>query len=118
MSDVIADAVRDVEEGRSRRLILAMPPRSGKSTLTTQHAPAWILRQHPDWPIALVSHDPSLAVSWGRQIRRWVEEGHVGDVQIAPDAGAVSEWQTAPWCAVPLDARIDDRSRRAGNADR
>lgn len=94
VSDVIADAVRDVENGKSRRLILAMPPRSGKSTLTTQHAPAWILRQHPDWPIALVSHDPTLAISWGRQIRRWVEDGHVGDVQIAPDAGAVSEWQT------------------------
>lgn len=94
VSDVIADAVKDVENGKSRRLILAMPPRSGKSTLTTQHAPSWILRQHPDWPIALVSHDPTLAISWGRQIRRWVEDGHVGDVQIAPDAGAVSEWQT------------------------
>lgn len=95
VSNVIADAVKDVENGKSRRLILAMPPRSGKSTLTTQHTPAWTLRQHPDWPIALVSHDPTLAISWGRQIRRWVEDGHVGDVQIAPDAGAVSEWQTS-----------------------
>lgn len=95
VSNVIAEAVKDVENGKSRRLILAMPPRSGKSTLTTQHTPAWTLRQHPDWPIALVSHDPTLAISWGRQIRRWVEDGHVGDVQIAPDAGAVSEWQTS-----------------------
>lgn len=94
VSKVIAEAVADVEQGHSRRLIIEMPPRSGKSTLCTQHTPAWLLREHPSWPIALVSHDPSLAVSWGRQIRRWVEAGQVGDVQIAPDAGAVSEWQT------------------------
>lgn len=94
VSNVVAEAVADVERGISRRLIIEMPPRSGKSTLCTQHTPAWILREHPSWPIALVSHDPSLAVSWGRQIRRWVEGGQVGDVSIAPDAGAVSEWQT------------------------
>lgn len=100
VSEVIREAVADVERGISRRLIIEMPPRSGKSTLCTQHTPAWILRQHPSWPLALVSHDPSLAVSWGRQIRRWVEAGQVGDVQIAPDAGAVSEWQTTAGGAV------------------
>lgn len=94
VSQVIAEAVADVERGMSRRLIIEMPPRSGKSTLATQHAPAWILRQHPSWHLALVSHDPTLSTSWGRQIRRWVEGGHVGDVQIAADAGAVQEWQT------------------------
>ena len=95
VSDRLAAAVRDVERGRSRKVIIEMPPRSGKSTLTTQYAPLWMLRQHPEWSFVLTSHDPSLATSWGRQIRRWVEEGKAGPgVSIASDAGAVQEWET------------------------
>jgi predicted phage terminase large subunit-like protein len=94
LSAAIAQAVTDVENGQNRRLIIEMPPRSGKTTMSTLHAPAWIMRRHPDWPIALTSHDGGLATDWGRQIRRWVEEGKVGSVALAKDAGAVSRWET------------------------
>lgn len=93
ISDRITRAVEDVEAGRSRRLIIELPPRSGKTTLTTLFTPAWILQRHPEWPVVLTSHDGNLATSWGRQIRRWAEEGRLG-VDIARDAGAVSEWET------------------------
>lgn len=93
LSDQIAEAVADVEKGINRRLIVELPPRSGKTTMTTLYTPAWIMHNHPDWPIALVSHDGTLATSWGRQIRRWAEGGLLG-VGIARDAGAASEWET------------------------
>lgn len=94
ISDVIADAVKDVENGISRRIAVSQPPRSGKTTMTTLSAPAWMLAKHPDWPIALTSHDSQLATSWGRQIRRWTDEGKLGDIEIARDAGAASSWET------------------------
>lgn len=94
LSERLTQAVRDVEAGTSRRLLVNLPPRTGKSTLCTQYAPLWMLRQHPDWPIALVSHEDRLTTLWGRQVRRWIEQHpHLG-LTVAPDAGAASEWQT------------------------
>lgn len=95
LSERIALALRDVEQGVSRRLIVQMPPRSGKTFTATQVTPAWILSRHPEWPVALTSYSGTLATSWGRQVRRWVEEGSLGpQVKVAPDAGAVSGWET------------------------
>lgn len=94
MSERIRQAVEDVEAGQNRRLIVMLPPRTGKTTMTTQHSAAWILQRHPDWPIALTSYDGRLATSWGRQLRRWVEEGYLPGVSIARDAGAASDWET------------------------
>lgn len=95
LSDRLAKAVADVEAGTSRRLLVSMPPRTGKSHLTSTHFPTWLLRKHPDWKIGLLSHSPHLAVSWGRAVRRLVEE-HGGELglTIAKDAGAASDWQT------------------------
>lgn len=96
LSERIAQAVKDVENGQERRLIVEMPPRSGKSLLATQVTPGWILAAHPTWDIMLTSYSRNLATSWGRQIRRWVTEGGLGDhLQIAPDAGAVENWETS-----------------------
>jgi hypothetical protein len=38
----------DVEKGLSPRLMLLMPPRSGKSELASRMFPAWHLGRHPD----------------------------------------------------------------------
>lgn len=95
LSSRLAQAVADVEQGQTRRLVISMPPRSGKSLLTSVYLPTWLLRLHADWKVGLISHSPSLAVSWGRQVRRMIEEhGAALGLSIAPDAGAASEWQT------------------------
>lgn len=91
----LSQAVADVENGKSRFIRISMPPRSGKSVSTSEYLPLWILRRHPEWKIALISHSPNLATSWGRQIRRMVEQGALGeDIQVASDAGAVTDWET------------------------
>lgn len=95
LSDRLAIATEDVKRGVTRRLVVSMPPRSGKSQLTSVYLPVWLLRQNPKWKIGLISHDPTLATGWGRAVRNIVEQN--GDrlgLAIAPDAGAVSEWQT------------------------
>lgn len=95
LSDRLAAAVKDVEAGQSRFLVVSMPPRLGKSQQASVYLPLWLLRTHPDWKIGMISHSPTLAVSWGRQVRRMIEEhGDLLGVTIAKDAGAASEWQT------------------------
>lgn len=95
LSERLRQAVEDVEKGISRKLVVSMPPRMGKSQLTSVYLPVWLLHKHPDWKIGLISHSPHLATSWGRQVRRIVEErGKELGLAVAKDAGAVSDWQT------------------------
>lgn len=95
LSNRLASAVEDVENGISRKITVSMPPRSGKSHLSSEFFPVWLLHKHPDWKIGLISHSPSLATSWGRSVRRVIEEyGAQLGIELAKDAGAVSDWET------------------------
>ncbi|QHB37139.1 terminase [Microbacterium phage Terij] len=94
LSDRLAAAVEDVQNGISRRMVISMPPRSGKSQLGSNYTPLWLLRVNPKWKIGLISHDPTLATAWGRNVRRMIESNPDLGLQIASDAGAASEWQT------------------------
>lgn len=90
----IVAALRRVEAGESVYIAVTMPPRTGKTTTLSKWLPVWALRLHPDWPIILTSHSPTLVTSWGRAIRRLFTNRPDLGVHIAPDAGAASEWET------------------------
>lgn len=107
LSERLEAAVRDVEAGVSRRLVVSLPPRSGKSLMTTQVLPGWVLAHHPQWPVVLTSYDGTLATSWGRQVRRWAEAGRLGsNVSVAADNGAAGQWETTE------GGSVTSRSRR------
>lgn len=96
LSKRLAEAVSDVQRGHSRHIVVSMPPRMGKSLLTSVYLPIWLLRRDPSWKIGLISHSPQLATMWGRQVRRVIEkQGAALGLSIAPDAGAVADWQTS-----------------------
>jgi len=91
----LVTAVRRVESGHSAFLRVSMPPRSGKSVSTSEYLPLWLLQRHPEWRIGLISHSPSLAAGWGRQIRRMVEDDRLDlGLTVASDAGSVTDWET------------------------
>jgi len=95
LSDRLTAAVKRVEAGENVRLAVSMPPRTGKSTMVSTYFVVWALARNPRWKIGLISHDPSLAIGWSRTVRGLVESnGAQLGLSIAPDAGAVSEWQT------------------------
>ena len=94
LSEKIAEAVRDVENGKSRRLIVSMPPRAGKSTLTSLWTPMWILRRHPEWKIMMASYDNALTTAWARQQRTMIEDRPDLGVALERDGGAGGKWQT------------------------
>lgn len=93
LSERLRVAVADVEAGTSRFISVRMPPRSGKSTTASLYFPTWLLRSHPDWNVGVISHGSNFATTWGRGVRRLIENNGLG-VSIAPDLGAASEWET------------------------
>jgi predicted phage terminase large subunit-like protein len=94
LSDRLAQAVKDVENGENRRICVSLPPRSGKSTLITKYGPIWMLRQHPDWKIATASHDPTLVSSWAAADRKIIEGKPSLGIELDMSQRALSRWET------------------------
>lgn len=95
LSDRLAKAVRDVERGKSRKLVVSMPPRSGKSLLISQYTPLWLLRRHPEWKHALTSYDGNLSADWSKQVRTLIEGNPDLGIELAEKSLGWSKWDTA-----------------------
>lgn len=67
---LLADRLLDVEERRVRRLIVAMPPRHGKTELVSRLWPAWLFRGSRPLRIIACSHTANLAEQNSRDVRR------------------------------------------------
>lgn len=66
--------IKDVEERRSPRLMLQMPPRHGKSTLASIEFPSYVLGLHNNWEIIACSYAESLALDFSRAVRERVRD--------------------------------------------
>lgn len=90
-------ALQAVAEGRIVRLIIAMPPGVGKSTLLALYA-AWRLARDPGHRAIHAAHSSALATTESRRVRRLVE----GDaylalypaVRLRVDEAAIDAWAT------------------------
>lgn len=94
LSARITRAVKDVERGQDRRLVVSMPPRSGKTHLTSFYTPLWMLRRHPEWEIMTASYDPALTRRWASNIRSVIEEKPGLGIALQKDGGAGGQWST------------------------
>ena len=61
-------------EGRSPRLMITMPPRSGKSELASRRFPAYALGRYPDMSIIAASYSADLASRMNRDVQRIMDE--------------------------------------------
>jgi predicted phage terminase large subunit-like protein len=62
-----------VARGECRRLIICVPPRSGKSIAVSVSFPAWVLGHHPEKKIMCISYGEELARELAMQFRTVVE---------------------------------------------
>lgn len=67
--EVLAEYLEAVESGHIQRLMVEMPPRHGKSQMTSIFFPAWYLGLHPDREVILTSYAATLAERFSRQAR-------------------------------------------------
>jgi predicted phage terminase large subunit-like protein len=95
----IADALRDVEQDKTDRLMIFVPPQHGKSALASVYFPPWYLGRHPDRRIIAASYGADLVADWGRQARNIVASDEYRlifpDTQLAQDSQAVNHWDIA-----------------------
>lgn len=84
----------DVAAGRIKRLMVFMPPRHGKSELTSRYFPAWYLGIFPDRRIILASYEADFAATWGRKARDLLEEHGPSffGIKVSQKSAAANRW--------------------------
>ncbi len=95
--EVIAEKLEYVESGDIRRLIVCMPPRSGKSLMVSEYFPAWFLGRHPDQQVLAVSYGIDLAKTWGKRVRDMIDSSEyqgIFDLEISKSTKAADRWET------------------------
>jgi predicted phage terminase large subunit-like protein len=88
---------RDVAAKKSPRLMIFMPPRHGKSQLTSKSYPAWVLGHHPEWEFISCSYSSSLANRFSRALRAIMRDERYHSVfktRLDPDTQSVELWET------------------------
>lgn len=80
-------AVERADQGLDTKLIISMPPGSGKSMNASVVFPTWILLNRPDWEIGIISAEASLAEKFSGDIRDAYDE--LGAI---PSKGGVTAW--------------------------
>lgn len=90
--------VAAVEAGESPRLILAMPPRHGKSEIASKTLPAWVLGHRPDFEIIASSYNVSLPMGFSRKVqeilRSPVYKGIFPKTALSKTSSAAEAWLT------------------------
>lgn len=95
---LIASKLEDIEAGRIRRLLIFVPPASGKSRLCSEFFPAWCMGRNPRTEFIEASYTFDLAQGFGRKVRNLMLDQRFQlvfpNVGIASDARAMDEWGT------------------------
>lgn len=87
-----------VAAGQSPRLIINMPPRSGKSELASRVFPAWHLGRNPKHEVIACSYAGSLANDFSKKVRGLLRDPRFTtvfpDVELAKDSQSIEVWNT------------------------
>ena len=70
---LLAEHLEAVERGELSRLIVTMPPRHGKSMLTSEYFPAWYEGRNPSRSVITATYSQELASDFGRKVRNLSE---------------------------------------------
>lgn len=63
-----------VEQGKTQRLIITVPPRHGKSLISSENFPAWYLGRNPDHYVIAATYAQDLADDFGRKVRNQMQD--------------------------------------------
>ena len=95
---VMAKKFEEIANGKTKRLIINMPPRHTKSEFASYLLPAWYLGKFPHKKIIQCSNTAELAVGFGRKVRNLVDGEVYGkifpNVALRHDSKAAGRWAT------------------------
>lgn len=93
----IARQLERIEKGETKRLMLFVPPRHGKSELGSIMFPAWYLGRHPEKEIITASYSAELAQDFGYATRNLVnsqEYQAIFSTRLRDDSKSKAKWLT------------------------
>lgn len=91
--EIISAAMARMLTGEITRLLVWIPPQTGKTRTAAVWAPFWWLANRPDARVIIGSYSSSLAVARGRQVRRIVDvHGWRYGLEREYGEGAASDW--------------------------
>lgn len=94
----IARALERVAKGECKRLMIFMPPRHGKSQLTSEFFPAWYLGHHPEHYVIFTTYAQEFADDFGRKVRNQLQDplykAIFPECQISQDSASASKFNT------------------------
>lgn len=95
---VMAKKFEEIASGKTKRLIINMPPRHTKSEFASYLLPAWFLGKFPGKKIIQCSNTAELAVGFGRKVRNLVDGETYAkvfpNVALRHDSKAAGRWST------------------------
>lgn len=96
--EVIAQKLQMVVDGKIKRLMVFLPPRSSKSVICSKLFPSWYIGRNPKHEIMTISHSDQLASDFGRSVRDIVDMPDFttvfNGVQLRQDVRASGKWMT------------------------
>lgn len=69
LTALIAGEIRNADGSVCNQLIFCMPPRHGKTQLSTKSLAAWVSGRYPDWDIGVASYSDTMAEDMGADTR-------------------------------------------------
>jgi hypothetical protein len=72
--ELIISKLEAVERGEIKRLMISLPPRYGKSFITSSLFPAWVLGRHPDYHVIFATYGQGLSHDFGRRVRNFIAD--------------------------------------------
>lgn len=98
IGDILQDVVIDVRAKKKRRIIITLPPRTGKTQLTSIYFPAWALGNHPDLRFILSTYGAELSEKVGMKTRDVVQSKPYNlifpDTKLRQDTKSKTFWMT------------------------
>lgn len=93
--DLISDYLQDLYTGKRKRVIVAVAPRRGKSSLCSIWQVAWRLAKNPSARIGLISYSAELAERWSWEVRNFIRDyGSELGVTLDSTSTAKHNWST------------------------
>jgi hypothetical protein len=112
-----------LKRGEDVRIMFFMPPRHGKSDMTTQKFTSWVLGKYPEWPIMVSSYSDELATDFGRLTRDVMQSPEyqcMFNTRLRQDAKATGKWMTEKgggYTAVGVGGALTGRGFKIGIID-
>ena len=95
---IMAKKFEEIAQGKTKRLIVNMPPRHTKSEFASYLFPAWLMGNKPKTKIIQATHTAELSYRFGRKMRNLMNDMEYRkifkNVSLKQDSKASGRWET------------------------